>query len=270
MKPARPRAFSLVELLAVIAVIGVLAAIIVPVIGYTRAAARGAASMSNLRQLAAATHAYIADNRGLFPPASSFDQKTRWHGARAPGSSVFDPTKGFLGPYLGKSGAVKMCPQFELMDRVADSGSFETGAGGYGYNAPYLGGPDAVGDAIDPYRPARFASLPSPSRTVMFATTAIAVAKGIQEYPFVTPPWFLTPSGMAGGDSATPSVHFRFNDKALVAWCDGRVSAESPNTAAWPGYNVYDADNQKAKVGWFGPLEANGYWNPWYPENRPR
>ena len=32
--------------------------------------------------------------------------------------------------------------------------------------------------------------------------------------------------------------------------------------------NYYGGDNVKDRLGWFGPTEANGYWNPWYPENR--
>ena len=268
MNPRRLHAFTLIELLAVIAIIGVLAAIIVPVIGHTRAAARAAASMSNLRQLAAATHAYIADNRGFFPPASSFDNKTRWHGARTSSSAAFDPAKGFLGPYLGKSGAVKTCPQFELMDRAPESASFEAGAGGYGYNAAYLGGPAARGTADDPFRPAAFARLPAPTRTVMFTTTAFARSQGLQDYPFSEPPLWLNPAGLPESENQ-PSVHFRFNGKALVAWCDGRVSAELPNPDAWPGPNVYGGDNRKAAVGWFGPIEGNGYWNPHYSNLAP-
>lgn len=269
MKPPRPRAFSLVELLAVIAVIGVLAALLVPVLGATRLRARQAASASNLRQLAAATHAYIADNRGLFPPAMSFDNRTRWHGARASSSAPFDPAKGWLGPYLGQSGAVKMCPQFETMDRAPESASFEAGAGGYGYNAAYLGGPAARGNADDPYRPARFALLPAPSRTLMFATTAFARSQGLQDYPFAEPPMWRNPGGQPEGANQ-PSVHFRFAGKALVAWCDGRVSAERQHPTENDTHNVYGGDNIAARIGWFGPAEANGYWNPWYPENRPQ
>lgn len=55
-------AFTLIELLTVIAIIGILAAILIPVVGSVRESARRAACQSNLRQMGAAVHAYLADN----------------------------------------------------------------------------------------------------------------------------------------------------------------------------------------------------------------
>jgi prepilin-type N-terminal cleavage/methylation domain-containing protein len=265
MKLRRVRAFTLVELLAVIGVIGVLASLFLPVFGATRRTAREAVSVGNLRQLAVATHSYIADNRGFFPPGMSFDNNTRWHGARASVSAPFDPARGWLGPYLGRDGRVKVCPEFAALELAP--GSFETGAGGYGYNLAYLGGPipDTPKGA---YRPARLAALPRPGRTVLFATTALARAGGVQEYPFAEAPRWRNPGGGLEGENQ-PSVHFRFGGRALVAWCDGRVGAEAPNPAGWPGVNYYGGDNAGAKIGWFGPLEANGYWNPEYAGKNP-
>lgn len=259
----RARGFTLIELLTVIAIIGILAAILVPVVGRARLAAQSAASTSNLRQLATATHAYAADNRGFFPPAMSLDNNTRWHGARSSARAPFDSSKGWLGPYLGRDGRVKLCPVFSTLGPSAES--FEFSAGGYGYNMAYLGGPAARGTASDPFRPARLERLPNPGRTVMFTATALARDSGLQEYPFSEPPSWLAPSGLPAGP-LQPSTHFRFNGKALVAWCDGHVSAEAPNAASGPNY--YGGNNAKNRLGWFGPTDANGHWNPWYPENR--
>lgn len=257
-------AFTLIELLTVLAIIGVLAALLLPVIGRTRLAAQSAVSTSNLRQLATATHAYIADNRGLFPPGMSLDNLTRWHGARTFVSAPFDPARGWLGPYLGADGRVKLCPVFARL--ASGSQTFELGAGGYGYNLIYLGGPVARGTAADPFRPARLADLPNPGRTVMFTGTALARADGLQEYPFSEPPRWRAPSGLPAGPNQ-PSVHFRFGSgRALVAWADGRVSSETSNGHTGPNY--YGGDNARSQIGWFGPTEANGYWNPWYPETR--
>lgn len=62
------RGFSLVELLTVIAVIGILAGILIPVVGRVRDSAKTSACSSNLRQLGMAAQLYSADNRGRLLP----------------------------------------------------------------------------------------------------------------------------------------------------------------------------------------------------------
>lgn len=59
--------FTLIELLTVIAIIGILAAIMIPVVGSVRKKAHIATSVSNLRQLGAASLAFAAENRDQLP-----------------------------------------------------------------------------------------------------------------------------------------------------------------------------------------------------------
>lgn len=64
------RAFTLVELLTVIAVIGVLASILVPVVGAVRNKARSAQCLSNMRQVGAASLLHIHERQGRLPSIS--------------------------------------------------------------------------------------------------------------------------------------------------------------------------------------------------------
>ncbi|WP_081721849.1 type II secretion system protein [Geminisphaera colitermitum] len=62
------RAFTLIELLTVIAIIGILAGILIPITGRVRDSARTAQCASNMRQLTQSALLYAQDNRNRLPP----------------------------------------------------------------------------------------------------------------------------------------------------------------------------------------------------------
>lgn len=65
----RQRAFTLVELLVVISIIGLLIALLLPTLQAAREAARQTQCSSNQRQIAIASYAHVADHDGLLPRA---------------------------------------------------------------------------------------------------------------------------------------------------------------------------------------------------------
>lgn len=245
------RGFTLIELLVATVIILLLSAVVWGLGRRGVIAAQMTESISNLRQLAVANAGYLADHH-TYAPATDRANRMRWHGGRSSRRGAFDPTRGYLSPYLGGSRRVGRCPR--LVDLIDDPASWEFGSGGYGYNATYIGGTPE-----DPFRPNVPARIPNHSGTLMFATTAFAKSSGLQEYPFAEPRQWVDPNGQLAGP-LQPSVHFRFNKRALVAWCDGTVSVVT--MAESSGLNYYGGDNEEHAIGFPGPAEANGWWNP--------
>jgi len=66
-KTLRPRGFTLVEILVVVAIVGLLMALIVPVLMNSRSQARRIQCANNLRELHRGVNLYCMDNRMLYP-----------------------------------------------------------------------------------------------------------------------------------------------------------------------------------------------------------
>jgi prepilin-type processing-associated H-X9-DG protein/prepilin-type N-terminal cleavage/methylation domain-containing protein len=252
--------FTLVELLVVIGIIGILAAILFPVLGTARASADQAKCTSNLRQLQCANVLYASD-KGYYVAAAEdiyggdTTNLKRWHGVRTTKSEAFDGSKSPILPYLGGSKEIRTCPAFRQYYSDSTDIAFEKGCGGYGYNDLGVGSrsycvgynEEGVARGMAP------SSIREPARTVMFCDTAYPQSsKGsryVVEYSFAEAYNDVADNlPVRETDRAKPSIHFRHNGKANVVWCDGHVSRETMTSS---DSQAYESQN----IGWFGPQD---------------
>lgn len=96
MPHSRKSAFTLIELLTVIAIIGILAAILIPTIGRVRESAYVSTTTSNLRQLYNANRLHAADYKGLYVPAEAKElpgngvARAQWYNSPVFGRYIFN------------------------------------------------------------------------------------------------------------------------------------------------------------------------------------
>ena len=131
-RSANPRSkskpgFTLIELLMVIAIIGLLAALLMPVFDQAKRQARNAVCISQLRQLGLAVRLYAGDNKDLLPnaePIPSIPANTNKFRPR-----ICD----VLGKYLGKAAGTTNSP---LVFRCPSDNEdfFETEGSSYWWN----------------------------------------------------------------------------------------------------------------------------------------
>ncbi|MDR1284472.1 MAG: type II secretion system GspH family protein [Opitutaceae bacterium] len=94
----RHGAFTLVELLVVIVIIGVLAGIIIPAVAAARMVAKRAACISNLRQIGTGLLLYANDHKDNLPVTThnTYDDTETW---------IYQ-----LKPYVGNVDEIRVCP----------------------------------------------------------------------------------------------------------------------------------------------------------------
>ncbi len=79
MNTTRTRGFTLLELLVVVAIIGTLAALLLPVLGRAQALAQRSACGSNLRQWGVALQLFLDDNAEFLPRENAVDDINSWY-----------------------------------------------------------------------------------------------------------------------------------------------------------------------------------------------
>ncbi len=216
---SRGRAFSLIELLIVIAIISVLAAVLLPALNGGKTSARRIRCVNSLHQLGLASHLYWDENGGQcfrYNGAPTNYGQNFWFGWIAPGAEgdrAFDLSQGALYPYL-KGRGVEICPSFDYA--FAQFKLKATGASyGYGYNR-FLSAP-----ALDP--PVRVSRIVQPAMTTLLADAAqvnVWQSPASPQNPMLEEWYYVDTS------ETQPNCHFRHSKKAGISFCDGHVACE--------------------------------------------
>ena len=211
------------------AIVGVLAALLVPVASRTLEQGRQTQCANNLRQLALANLAYAADGEYVAAAPDIYSGNLRrWHGVRASASQPFDGAQGPLAPYLGADRRIRACPT--AARRLAGDG-FEAGCGGFGYNAAGIGSQTYPQGALaGAEKGQRVARVRDPARTLMFADCAFPQSRAgktrLIEYSFAEPYKHLGDAEPVETYIADPSIHFRHAGRANIAWAEGHVTSD--------------------------------------------
>lgn len=216
--PARS-AFTLIELLTVIALIAILAGLILPALASAKEKARQTICVNNLHQLGLAANLYWDDNNGRgfrYRTIATNGGDIYWFGWLERGSEgerKFDRAQGALAPYLAARG-VDLCPALNY--RFAKFKLKANGAAyGYGYNihlSPPLTQPPRIMTALA--GPAETALLADAAQVNVFQAPASPENPMLEEFYYVS--------------TNEPTAHFRHRKRAQVLHCDSHVGSAAP------------------------------------------
>jgi prepilin-type processing-associated H-X9-DG protein/prepilin-type N-terminal cleavage/methylation domain-containing protein len=220
------RGFTLVELLAVVATIAILAALLLPALASSKVSAWRAACGSNLRQLGLATRLYWDDSGGRcfqWYYGRTNAGELYWFGwletGKKEGERAVDFSAGVLYPYLAAS-KVRLCPalnyglpEFKLKADVPVCS--------YGYNA-FLS-PHSSTASLN------ISQVSRPTGTAVFADAA--QVNNFQPPASPTNPmleewYYLDNPTNYPSPNYYPHGHFRHAQKANAVFCDGHVALE--------------------------------------------
>lgn len=167
----KSRGFSLLELLAGVAIVAVLAATLLPMVNRSIGAARQARCQANLRQVGAGLNSFAADNGMAMP-----------YGYWVPPSGESQTWDKLISEYLGirrdtvwlSTSSVMSCPADKLpglsiANRFRRTYSMVRGSDGFGITA---------NDQLASQPGVRLAAVSAPSRTIIVTEFSSALAKG--------------------------------------------------------------------------------------------
>ncbi|EIP97106.1 prepilin-type N-terminal cleavage/methylation domain-containing protein [Opitutaceae bacterium TAV1] len=201
---SRHRAFTLIELLTVIAIIGILAAIIIPVTGKVRDSAKAARSLSNIKQISQAMLLFADDNRGKLPTLH-----VAWANLWTKQMESYLP-KAYKQPEFSVNGQQSVMSPL-LVDPLVADGKHGTQSD-YGVNNLVVVPGDPEQGAGMP-----LTQIPSPSQTVLLVTARAANNDGGS--------WYIESAAYISDPATNVQADDRGRGNMLAAFVDGHAAS---------------------------------------------
>ena len=214
--------FTLLELLLVIAVVSLLAAVVFPAFSQSKQAGRRVQCVSNLHQLSLAAEMFWQDNDGgtfRYRGVSTNNGDLFWFGwlqRGAEGQRLFDPTQGALYPYFEGRG-VEVCPSLRY---GSPTFKFKADGAAYGYGVNlHLTGPSLASiGTIE--RPADVIGFADAAQINTFQTPASPDHPLLEEFYYVST------------NRSDRTAHFRHDGWANATFCDGHIECLHPEAGS--------------------------------------
>lgn len=228
---SRNRAFTITELLVVVAIIALLISIMLPALGRARESARTAVCMAKQRQLGIAWSAYANEQDGRATPfvesKGAGSNTVYWWGVqnKTTGRVEFDSSP--LSPYFeadaGESSPLE-CPSQPAQSFVAQGDLGQAFTSTYGYNAFYLV-PGQWGTNAQLGRPwRRLETIDHPSELFIFGDAMLVMGGELKNCAALDPPQLFN-RRRGWYDNGSPTTSFRHAGSAVTAQGDGSASA---------------------------------------------
>jgi prepilin-type N-terminal cleavage/methylation domain-containing protein len=240
---ATARGFTIVELLVVVSVIGVLAALVVPALSGGMQSSRESANISNLRQIAVAMNLYAAENEDRYPVGYN--------------TTTYVSYVGLLGPYTGQTNGTSWTARKSIF--VSPTAPVRIGSGvnrptHYAVNELICAGPNSGfsmgGVPFD--TPIRRISIPRPTEVILVADAPQSETGGNSPATYWNP-WNVSwgfwgdlnafiPANPANDVDAGPGRGwFRYRNRGSVhaAMVDGSVKSFKRGTVQYRNVVAY-------------------------------